>query len=256
MASHDQHSSPGSFDTTSKSCAEINEWAQTITRLIQVAPSLCDSSHNLLQRLCDEVEVSTHQRARLVIEKPAWQKSSTPPLQSVLFTLPVCFGQYHYGSLGIAAQHNMPTTPAIPFMISMLLASVCGWLIYTLEFTSFLRLQKKKLPDKINRDLTRREKEVLLLMFRGYDQKAIAQKLSIGAATVHKHRQHIYEALNVHNEYDALLVAYHNQLVSPFEYEFWGPIPMEHVSSLSRENGHASKALWREEKIRRAGRDR
>ncbi len=260
MASHDQHSSPSSFDAASKtcekSCEQVHEWAQIITHLIQVAPSLCESSHNLLERLCNEVETSTQHRARLVIEKPAWQKSSAPSLQSALFTLPVYFGQYRYGSLGIAAQHNLPTSPAIPFVISLLLASVCGWLIYTLEFTSFLRLQKKQLPDKINRGLTRREREVLLLMFRGYDQEAIAQELSIESATVHKHRQHIYGALNVHNEHDALLVAYHNQLVSPFECQFLEPVTVGHLSSLWRENRYASEVLEEEEKIRSIGRDK
>lgn len=239
MASHDQHAFPNSFDTASKicrkSCVEVEEWAQTITHLIQMVPSLCESSQNTLEQLCDEVETSTHYRARLVIEKPILQKSNTPSLPAALFTLPVCFGQYHYGSLGITAQHNMPTSPAVPFMVSMLLASICGWLIYTLEYTSFLSLQKKQLPDKINRDLTRREREVLLLMFHGCDQEAIARRLSIEPVTVQKHRQHIYEALNVHCEHDALLVAYYTHLISPFE-EVLANLPLqENFSSFSKE---------------------
>ncbi|MBA2678504.1 MAG: response regulator transcription factor, partial [Ktedonobacteraceae bacterium] len=57
--------------------------------------------------------------------------------------------------------------------------------------------------------LTKREREVLMLMCLGHDQKTIADRLCISPTTVGKHRQHIYEQLNVHNEHDALLAAYH-----------------------------------------------
>jgi DNA-binding NarL/FixJ family response regulator len=62
--------------------------------------------------------------------------------------------------------------------------------------------------------LTKREKEVLELMFRGRNQEEIADQLCIAPATVNKHRQHIYERLGVHNERDALLAAYHIGILS------------------------------------------
>jgi DNA-binding NarL/FixJ family response regulator len=62
--------------------------------------------------------------------------------------------------------------------------------------------------------LTKREREVLALMCRGYNQEAIADLLCISPATVGKHRQHIYEQLGVHCERDALLVAYQTGLFS------------------------------------------
>ena len=54
-------------------------------------------------------------------------------------------------------------------------------------------------------------------MCRGYDQWAIARMLSTSPATIRKHRQSIYERLNVHNVQEAILRAYQTGLYSPLE---------------------------------------
>jgi DNA-binding NarL/FixJ family response regulator len=95
-----------------------------------------------------------------------------------------------------------------------MIAQICSWLLYTLEQSIFLHNQSHDLDTKIPSPLTKREQEVLSLMCKGYSKEAISSTLSITVATVGKHRQHIYEQLGVHNERDALLVAYRNGLFS------------------------------------------
>jgi len=55
--------------------------------------------------------------------------------------------------------------------------------------------------------LTSREKEILLLIGRGFISKEIAVKLSISMNTVNRHRQNILEKLNVNNSIEAVRTA-------------------------------------------------
>jgi two-component system nitrate/nitrite response regulator NarL len=52
--------------------------------------------------------------------------------------------------------------------------------------------------------LTRREKDVLLLMAEGLDNRAIAAELAIGFTTVRGHVQNILEKLDAHSKLEAL----------------------------------------------------
>jgi DNA-binding NarL/FixJ family response regulator len=55
--------------------------------------------------------------------------------------------------------------------------------------------------------LTRREKEVLLLLVTGLSNKAIAEKIFVSAGTVKTHTLHIYQKMNVINRSSAILKA-------------------------------------------------
>ncbi|GLV53949.1 hypothetical protein KDH_08000 [Dictyobacter sp. S3.2.2.5] len=135
----------------------------------------------------------------------------------VAMSLPVQFGRNVYGSLHIAVDPFNTEQPALPLVIAQLLAQSCSWLLYTLEQSTFLHSQCPHIDYQVYEPLTKRESEVLKLMFRGYDQEQIAEQLCIAPATVNKHRQHIYERLGVHNERDALLAAYYIGILSLFD---------------------------------------
>ena len=122
-----------------------------------------------------------------------------------------------YGTLCITADPHHKESPSISLPVVHLLTLVCGWLLYTIEQSSFLQGQCQQLDYQINGPLTKREREVLTLMCRGCNQEMIASLLRISPATVGKHRQHIYEQLGVHSEHDALLVAYQTGLFSLIE---------------------------------------
>ena len=51
-------------------------------------------------------------------------------------------------------------------------------------------------PDNL---LTRREEEVMACLFEGLQDKEIASRLGIGAATVHTHMHRLFEKLGVHS---------------------------------------------------------
>jgi two-component system, NarL family, response regulator LiaR len=64
-------------------------------------------------------------------------------------------------------------------------------------------------------DLTARERELLALMARGYNNQEIASELTIGLPTVKFHVSNILGKLGVDNRIDAVLMALKHKLVPP-----------------------------------------
>lgn len=56
-----------------------------------------------------------------------------------------------------------------------------------------------QLPEALNQQLTKREKEILLLVLNDLTSKQIAEKLAISDRTVSKHRENIYHKLGVNS---------------------------------------------------------
>lgn len=52
--------------------------------------------------------------------------------------------------------------------------------------------------------LTDREADVLKLLAQGFSQAAISERLFIGAGTVHTHRAHVYQKLDVHSRQELI----------------------------------------------------
>lgn len=68
-------------------------------------------------------------------------------------------------------------------------------------------------PTAYNIDLlSRREREVLYLMSRGYDNTAIAARLFLADQTVKNHISRIYHKLNIHDRMSAMKAARHSEL--------------------------------------------
>jgi len=195
---------------------DLLEDLQMITYLLNIGQTLCAQMQSGVDRLCDEVKRITCGRAQLCFGRQRILKRGELP-STTLLTLPVQFGHIVYGTLCITFDPVHTEQPSIQLFVAQLLVQVCGWLLYTLEQTSFLQGQCQQLDYQIQGPLTKRERQVLSLMCCGNSQDAIAEVLCISPATVGKHRQHIYEQLGVHNEHDAVLVAYQIGLFSPIE---------------------------------------
>lgn len=60
------------------------------------------------------------------------------------------------------------------------------------------------LPDELNARITRREREILLLVLNDLTSKQIADNLGISDRTVSKHRENIYHKLGVHSSTELL----------------------------------------------------
>lgn len=195
---------------------DLVEDLQMITHLLNMGQALCTQMQSGVDRFCDEVKRITCGRAQLCLGRQrTLKRGELPP--TTLLTLPVQFGNIIYGTLCITFNPVHTEQPSVQTLVAQLLAQVCGWLLYTLEQTSFLQGQCQQLDYQVQGPLTKRERQVLSLMCRGNSQDAIAETLCISPATVGKHRQHIYEQLGVHNERDAVLVAYQIGLFSPIE---------------------------------------
>lgn len=55
--------------------------------------------------------------------------------------------------------------------------------------------------------LTARERDILTLWAKGFQQKEIARQLSLSPQTIKKHLRNVYKKLNAHNKVQALTKA-------------------------------------------------
>jgi DNA-binding NarL/FixJ family response regulator len=62
-------------------------------------------------------------------------------------------------------------------------------------------------PEKLQFELTKREKEILKLVQAGLLSKEISDKLSISVHTVNTHRQRFLEKLGANNSFEAIMFA-------------------------------------------------
>jgi len=72
-------------------------------------------------------------------------------------------------------------------------------------------IKEKKSNEKIN--LTKREKEILELICKGYSNNEIAEKLFISQRTVERHRANLLEKTNSKNSISLVVFALKNKLV-------------------------------------------
>lgn|SRR5574344_1177774 len=101
-----------------------------------------------------------------------------------------------------------------PFILPNLLARIEA----VLRRTKRQNLNNKKTNvtiDKINNfnTLTKREKDVLLLVTQGESNKSIAEKLVLSEVTVKSHLNSIFKKLNVSNRTQAVLIAMQTDLI-------------------------------------------
>ncbi len=80
-------------------------------------------------------------------------------------------------------------TPAIPLPMAHLLANICGVLLSTIELSVFIERQSQRFEYQNPEQLTKREREVLELICRGYDQQSIARTLDITPSTVETYQK-------------------------------------------------------------------
>jgi DNA-binding CsgD family transcriptional regulator len=197
-------------DTTGTS---LEDFTQLIVDLLSFGQTLCKQTQSIGEHLCQEVMRATQGRATLRL--PGRDSSTEHP---VPFLVSVSFSvQFHnriYGTLDIAPDSAHPASPALPLPVAQLLAHTCGSLLYVLELSACIEGQCQRLDCQDPGHLTKREREVLVLICRGYDQEAIATKLNITLATVDTHRKRISAKLGVHCERDIPLAAYQTSLFS------------------------------------------
>lgn len=178
---------------------------------------LCEQGQGTAENLRDVVRESTQGAAELLLHHRYVPENIPMSIPQTFITLTVEYNSAVYGALHIFPDSRVPRQSALPLDVAYLLAQTCGWILHTFELASLVHGRCQKFNRQPRGKLTKREKEILLLISRGYDHFEIAERLNICIETVKKHRQHIYGQLNVHNERDALLAAYGEGLLTPFQ---------------------------------------
>ena len=88
--------------------------------------------------------------------------------------------------------------------------------IFMLRPIGASRIPLHPLHDKrpgIDRALTRRERQILTLLAKGLDTRALANTLHISYVTARNHVQHIYAKLGIHNRAEAVNYVFRNGLL-------------------------------------------
>ncbi len=203
--------------TSKASGANIVNHVQYFLHLLNIGQQLRGQTSGVGERLCEEVGLVTQGGAQLFLQYRGLAQRAQIPSPSQAAGFPVQFGDLNYGTLYVAFDPAQPTHPLIPARVAVSLAQLCAMLLYTLEVSALLQAQYQHLEQHIYESLTKRQREVLTLLCRGYEREEIAKELRIAPATVDTHRQHIYERLGIHNDRDVLLAAYQAGLFSPLE---------------------------------------
>lgn len=168
------------------------------------------------QRLCQQVAEGTQGSAALLLldQNEGQHRVSTrravPSSEGISFSVEFC--QRTYGTLHVVPDAADPAFPGLPLHVAHLLARLCGWLLYTFELASLLEGQCQRLEQQVPAPLTKRERQVLLLICRGYQPQAIAASLHITPATLQTYRKRLSQKLGVHSERDLPLAAYQHHL--------------------------------------------
>lgn len=193
----------------------FSEHLQPITHLLSLGQVLCNQSGGIIYNLCKEVTKVTQHKAKLVVDKR--KREDQKEISKSPFCFPVYFGDRKYGVLLICPDPLRCDSPAISFATSLLLAQICGTLLHIAEQSIIFQLNNQNFCKKGNLDLTNREREILVLICRGYNAEKISSQLFISPKTVKRHKHNIYIKLDVHSEHELLLAAYFANLFLPLE---------------------------------------
>jgi DNA-binding CsgD family transcriptional regulator len=181
------------------------DFEHLIQRLCDLNEALFGQSEGVIERISQEI---THLSQGYLSVR--WhQPGEAPPRSGSLAPLPsvpLQYGGRYYGELVSAVDPARPATPLVLLERVRVVANLCSWLVYSLEVAALLG--KQQVLSQTFEPLSRRERNVLLLMSENHDTQAIARLLEIAPATVKKHRENIYRRLGVKTVPDAVLAGF------------------------------------------------
>ena len=202
----DQSSPPTSF------FADNFDYEQLVVRLYNLNVELFGQSSGVVERISQEITLLS--RGYLAVQ---WhQPGNSPPRSGPLLptpSAPMQYGGRYYGELVAASDPAQPTVLLVPLAKMQVVASMCGWLVYSLEVAALL--ENQHVASSQFEPLTRRERQILALMSQRYDEQAIADALQIAPKTVQKHLENIFKRLGVHAAHHAILSGFLQAQFSP-----------------------------------------
>ena len=199
------------FPSTTPS-SDAFDFEQLIQRLCDLNEELYGQSEGVIERISLDIADLSQGYLSVLWHRPG----ATPPRSGALASLPCVplqYGGRYYGELASAVDPARPATPLVPLKKARVVANLCSWLIYSLEVAALLG--KQHLLSQTFEPLSRREREILLLMSQNYNTRTIAALLDITPVTVKKHRENIYKRLRVTTMSDAVLTGFFMAHYSP-----------------------------------------
>jgi DNA-binding CsgD family transcriptional regulator len=204
------------FSISDPSGTSFEAYAQVIMEIVGFGQIHCKQTEGIGEKLCQEVMSATEGKARLRLHCHVSSGQQQAPFP-ISVSFQVQFNNRSYGTLDIASDPKHSSSPALPLPVAQLLAHICGLLLCTIELSVFIAGQYQRLDCQDPGQLTKREREVLGLICRGYSQQTITTMLNIMPTTLDTHRKRISEKLGVHCERDIPLAAYRASLFSILE---------------------------------------
>jgi DNA-binding CsgD family transcriptional regulator len=147
----------------------------------------------------------------LPVEEGLQDRATSIPANAIGFS--VRLHGHCYGTLYCLSPELAPAN--IPLNIGTSIAANCAICLYLLESAAFNQQRVERLDCHVPEKLTKRQRKILVLICQKYSDEDIAGELSIAPSTANKHRQTIYQLLNVHTSDDAAFVAFRHRLFSP-----------------------------------------
>ena len=160
--------------------------------------------------IAQKIKEVTKNNARLVLRQ--WKDSYNALARSAetIIKYPVIYREITYGTLFIRAKANESNEPSLLLHDCQEIASLCGWLLHLHEHNTIIEnLGRSIARGYVSIKLTPSVRRVLILLGEGLDEGEIAHHLNISKLTVRKHKQTLYETLNVRSSFDLILAAHY-----------------------------------------------
>ncbi len=198
---------PEDQETLKTELALLDEWQQVQQRLLAF-PSPTSYQPALSWRNALETLLRGSTQGHAAIQ---WERSADSLPGAFDRWLEIRWETQRYGLLGLAPGYLRSTIrPTIPERF----AQLCGLILALVEYQTLVYYQLQQLPPApVIEPLTPREREILLSLVHGESEFEAAQRLGITQATVHSHRQHLYQWLGVHSQHQAVLRAFALRLI-------------------------------------------
>lgn len=188
------------------------DYEHLLLRLRDLNEEMFGQSDGVIERISQEITQWSRGYLSVRWHQPGAMPPRSGPL-SPLPSAPVQYGGRYYGELVSAVDPAQPALPLVPAEKAQMVANMCGWLIYNLEVAALLGNQH--VPSQQFEPLTRRERQVLVLMSLRYNEPTIADALHIAPKTVQKHQENIFKRLGVHAAHHAILSGFLMAQFSP-----------------------------------------
>jgi DNA-binding CsgD family transcriptional regulator len=176
-----------------------------IQEVLNLAEELTDNPYSIIDSLRQKITAITQGQVQFIA------KSTRTTQAKKEGEYPVSFNGRYYGDLVYCPPSGDTASNLTNYLPTFSL--MCGMISNLYEILALINVLKKNLEEPELIQLTSKQRQVLDYIILGLDDDEICLKMNIQIGTLKKHRQRIYEAMNVHRTHDVVLMAYQSHLL-------------------------------------------